>query len=186
MKDNSIRFINSKYDEQFRIPDGGTVEVVYPDRSFIQKCTYIDDYHMTFGSGVFHICQFAELMEWNGGKVHPEPESLETEGAWQIGGDRHLLLQENEVGWDYSVYDLSLNLMDGGIIDDPSLTINQARESVLEGIHCSCKRREPENYDRLTERITAHERDSVMAKLAEAKAQVLPSDPARSSEVPAR
>ena len=34
-KDRSIRFITSKYDELFRIPDGGKVKIDYPDRSFV-------------------------------------------------------------------------------------------------------------------------------------------------------
>ena len=44
-KDHSIRFINSNYDTLFRIPDGGIVEVRFPDRAFSAKCEYLDDYH---------------------------------------------------------------------------------------------------------------------------------------------
>ena len=32
-KTGAIRFITSKYDELFRIPDGGKVKIDYPDRA---------------------------------------------------------------------------------------------------------------------------------------------------------
>ena len=44
-ENHNIRFINSSYDELFRIPDGGKIKVDFPDRSFISPCKYIDDYH---------------------------------------------------------------------------------------------------------------------------------------------
>lgn len=44
-KEHSIRFINSSYDTLFRIPDGETVEVQFPDRKFTARCKYLDDYH---------------------------------------------------------------------------------------------------------------------------------------------
>ena len=49
-KEHSIRFINSRYDTLFRIPDGGTVEVQFPDRKFSAKCEYIDDYRRDGGA----------------------------------------------------------------------------------------------------------------------------------------
>ena len=70
-KEHSIRFINSSYDTLFRIPDGGTVEVQFPDRKFSAKCEYIDDYHTLVGDSVFHICEFAEQMEYQGNTVEP-------------------------------------------------------------------------------------------------------------------
>ena len=66
-KDHSIRFINSNYDTLFRIPDGGIVEVRFPDRAFSAKCEYLDDYHTMVGDTVFHICEFAEMVGRQGG-----------------------------------------------------------------------------------------------------------------------
>ena len=41
-----IRFIDSKYRELFRIQDGDSIEISYPDREdVIRKCTFIDEYH---------------------------------------------------------------------------------------------------------------------------------------------
>ena len=99
-KEHSIRFINSSYDTLFRIPDGGTVEVQFPDRKFTARCKYLDDYHTVVGNSVFHICEFAEHLEAQNGSVRPEPEitaeqitpstvkglSLKTEVSWMLRG----------------------------------------------------------------------------------------------------
>ena len=61
-----IRLINSHYDDLYRIPDGGVIQVDYPDgRSFTARVEHLDDYHFDMGGlgNVFHICQFAEQME---------------------------------------------------------------------------------------------------------------------------
>lgn len=39
-------------------------------------CRYIDDYHVEVGRNLYHICQFAELMERNGNTVIPLRSSL--------------------------------------------------------------------------------------------------------------
>ena len=32
----------------------------------IRTCRYIDDYHVEIGSNLYHICEFAEHMEYGG------------------------------------------------------------------------------------------------------------------------
>ena len=71
---NDIRLINSHYDDLYRIPDGGVIQVDYPDgRSFTARVEYLDDYHFDMGGlgNVFHICQFAEVMERNHADFYP-------------------------------------------------------------------------------------------------------------------
>ena len=47
-----IRLINSHYDDLYRIPDGGVIQVDYPDgRSFTAKLEHLDDYHLIWRSG---------------------------------------------------------------------------------------------------------------------------------------
>lgn len=52
------------------------MEVRFPDRAFSAKCEYLDDYHTMVGDTVFHICEFAEMVERQGGSVRPEPETM--------------------------------------------------------------------------------------------------------------
>ena len=69
-----IRFIDSHYKDLFHIPDGSCVQIHYPDEMVVKPCTFIDEYHTQIGYNVFHICQFAEIMERNGASYMPEPE----------------------------------------------------------------------------------------------------------------
>ena len=50
-----IRFIDPNYREMFQIPDGAYVEVKYPNSTVIVACRYMDEYHLRFGSEVYHI-----------------------------------------------------------------------------------------------------------------------------------
>ena len=72
-----IRFITPHYREIFRIPDGDKIKITHLDgeRSY-KTCRYIDDYHTEVGDRLYHICEFAELMERNGSKVIPLRSSL--------------------------------------------------------------------------------------------------------------
>ena len=68
----NIRFIDSRYNTKFIIPDGGSILVRSVDGdASILPCTYIDDYHARIGNGVYHICEFAEIMEANGSTCRP-------------------------------------------------------------------------------------------------------------------
>ena len=72
MKQKEIRFIDSNYNELFRIKDGESITVIFKDGSMSdRKCTYIGDYHTQIGYNTFHICEFAELMEKNGSSYMP-------------------------------------------------------------------------------------------------------------------
>ncbi len=121
---HSIRFSNSHYDDLFKIPDGGMIHVSYPDRSYIQKCEYIDGYHFRVGRNVFHICQFAEIMERNGGTYQPEQEIMAEEAAWKVGSKGYLLLQTCDDGYDYTLLNNEFHELDGGQLDMPDYTMN--------------------------------------------------------------
>lgn len=68
-----IRFIDSHYNEKFRIADGEKVIIKYPNHaeSRTETCRYVDDYHFILNHNLFHICEFAELAEQDGQTVEP-------------------------------------------------------------------------------------------------------------------
>ena len=68
-----IRFITPEYEEKFRLPDGGRIEVTdWEGETKEHTCRYIDDYHFeTSGGGIYHICEFAERLQMSGSKVRP-------------------------------------------------------------------------------------------------------------------
>ena len=72
-----IRFITPGYKEMFRIPDGDHIRILCSDGSHMDRsCRYIDEYHVEIGNDLYHICQFAEIMERNGNTAIPLRSSL--------------------------------------------------------------------------------------------------------------
>ena len=169
----NIRFIDSSYKDKFKIPDGGVVEVEYPDRKFSARCEYMDDYHLRLGFDVLHICQLAEMLERGGGICRPEPIITAEQTAWEIGRKGYLAIQSCEDGWDYTLYHSDYSVMDGGQLDAPELTIQEAREQILEAHHMEKGRRLLQDYDAVmdkvaeAEELSADHRPSTLEKLAE-------------------
>ena len=77
MDNKEIRFIDSHYNELFRIPDGGQIMITTPDGGKIRaNCKYIDEYHTDIDGRCYHICQWAELNEQNGRTYAPAEPPL--------------------------------------------------------------------------------------------------------------
>lgn len=72
-----IRFIDSRYRELFRIQDGDSIEISFPNGEKVEsECTFLDEYHTMVGTMVFHICEFAERMEGIGATYKPVKEHV--------------------------------------------------------------------------------------------------------------
>ena len=78
--EKGIRFITPHYDEKFRVADGDSVRIRCQDGRVLDRvCRYIDECHVEVGTGwdnLYHICQFAEMMERNGNSVIPLRSTL--------------------------------------------------------------------------------------------------------------
>lgn len=102
---DDVRFIDPQYNEIFRVPNGGTVQVEYPDgRQYSRKVEYRDDYHMIIGSSPRHICEFAELMARSHATVQPEPLTQQDYRVWNLDYDFYLTVQSDDGAWSYSLY----------------------------------------------------------------------------------
>ena len=92
-----------------------------------------------------HICQFAEVMERNRARLSTRRFRHRTSrAAWELGGKGYLAIQSCEDGWDYTLYHSDYSVMDGGQLDAPELTIQEAREQILEAHHMEKGRRAAE------------------------------------------
>lgn len=151
---HSIRFINSNYDELFRISDGGNIKVDFPDRSFVSPCKYIDDYHTEIGGNIYHICQFAEILERGNGKASPEPEILKEQAAWQVAHDNYLMIQSIEQGFEYAACDRNFNAIDGGLIYRTDITIQECRDALLKKFGWQHRNFREVDFDMVETRIT--------------------------------
>ena len=171
-----VRLINSHYDDIYRIPDGGVVQI---DRSDGASCTArmerVDDYHIDFGGlgDVYHICQFAEMIERSGATAYPEIQTQDEQGAWAFGTIGYIAIQSTDEGWDYTLYHRDFSVMDGGQINAPELTIQEVREQILEAHHMEKGRRTLQDYDLVMDKVAEAEelglnsRPSTLEKLAE-------------------
>ena len=169
-----IRLINSYYDDLHRVPDGGVIQVDYPDgRSFTSRLEHLDDYHFDMGGlgNVFHICQFADIMGRNHADFYPEIQTQDEQGAWELGGKGYIAIQSTDEGWDYTIYHSDFSVMDGGQVDAPELTIQEVREQILETHHMEKGRRLLQDYDFVMDRaaeaeeLGANHRPSTLEKL---------------------
>ena len=173
---DDIRFINSSYDEQFRLPNGGKIEVEYPDRTFSARCEYIDDYHTYVGSEVYHICQFAEVLERGGGVCRPEPVLDAEQAAWKIGWNAYLAVECGAGHWDYHLYDEKFNETKGGELEVVGCSINEVRDMVLAENKLGSRSMTPTDYGMLMDKAAmreqeaqAEKRESVLGQLSALK-----------------
>ena len=70
-----IRFIDSRYNELFRIKDGENIKFTsgYDGKESIAKCRWIDECHTKIGSEYYHVDEWAEVCARNGHKIEQIP-----------------------------------------------------------------------------------------------------------------
>ena len=78
---HGIRFISPMYEELFRIADGDQIRIICDNGENKDRTVrYIDDYHIEleagFSSNIYHICEFAEMIERCGNSIIPLRSSL--------------------------------------------------------------------------------------------------------------
>lgn len=183
---DDIRFIDSSYNEQFRIPDGGTIQVEYPDRACSAKCEYIDDYHTIISGEVYHICQFAEILERGGGVCRPEPVLEAERAAWRVGWRNFLAVEYGAGHWDYHLYDEKLNETRSGELEVVGRSINEVRDIILAENKLERRSMTPTDFGMLMDRaamqkqeMKVEKRESILGQLSAlktcAKEQAAPS-----------
>ena len=163
--------------------------------SLKKKCLYLDDYHAQISGEVYHICQFAEMLERGGGKVSPEPEMLKEKAAWQLAHREHLSIRATEDGWDYSIYDKDFAEVDEGQIDLKNITIQECRDMILQDRGWQNRSFTELDYDMVEDRAAdvaeeklssvlrqLHEKRTVIAKESDMEATRMPGAERKQSE----
>lgn len=68
-----IRFIDSEYNDLFYLRDGENARLIHSDGGqVILPCKFVDECHTQVGNYIYHICEFAEMMERAGTSYLPE------------------------------------------------------------------------------------------------------------------
>ncbi len=100
--ENVIRFIDSSNTTLFYVPDGSNIVLTDSDgEKTALPCKFIDEYHTQIGGSVYHIRQFAEMMERIGTAYTPEKPILLPAYCYGIlpeTGDL-ILIQQGEKGY---------------------------------------------------------------------------------------
>lgn len=115
--EQGIRFIDSRYHDLFRIADGEQIVITAEwGEKWEHTCRFIDECHTEIGPSLYHICQFAEIMERNGSTYEParaeerQPEEKEEkpEGILELetcfGTTENVVLDVNTYADNKSLY----------------------------------------------------------------------------------
>ena len=86
-------------------------------------------------------------------------------------GKYYFAIQTCDDGYDYTIYHSDFSDYDGGQLDEPDMSIDEATESILEDFGMQNLSREPYDYDELTERGDEVQQE----RIAQARATLKPS-----------
>lgn len=101
--------------------------------------------------GIYSVLVNAMTISTNLHFLQLEPELNQEEVAYRIG-DQYFSIQVATEGYDYSFYDKEYKIMDGGILDDPDISMRQAIQNILEDEGLEQLERIPVDYDELQEK----------------------------------
>ncbi len=169
---------------------------------------YMDRFDSLYGQGKMenlmptasqkHIVEDVPFMEWENPYIDTSGRA-ETELAFQLA-DRYISIQEVSEGYDYTIYDMDYRELDGGVYDNPDITIRQALDeivadlkepahrSVLEGSIQADDVLIPIDYDGLMEKAEqaemAHLEERIRTEVPEAaESRVIADFKARTEEL---
>lgn len=108
-----------------------------------------------------HIVEDIPLVEWDNPYIEvKEPEQM----AFSIN-DKFVSIQTCDDGYDYSIFDANYKLLDGGVYDNPDISIHAALKDILEDIGVTEQdERVLIDYEQLLERGEAVEQAEIAAR----------------------
>lgn len=163
--EKGIRFITPNYKEKFRIQDGDQVRVMrFDGQVFDRVCRYIDDCHVEIGTELYHICQFAELMERNGNSVIPLRSSLPKMCYGKVLEKRAIVTFERGVDGYRPAYAVTKGRTSQKLVDElnSELGVNKAQAAAMQGgaiLGWDTPAADPKNYDEQGQPIKPRHRD---------------------------
>ena len=95
---------------------------------------------------------------------------MDEQMSWKVGTDHYLILQTCDDGWDYTLYDKNFKEIDGGQLDMPELSMQEARNEILRDFQLGKRDLMVVDYDEVVERAEAVEKHSVLQELNNLKA----------------
>lgn len=128
-------------------------------------CRYIDDYHVEVGKSLYHICQFAELMEQNGNMVIPLRSSL-PEQCYSVLPDTGelIIIKKCESGYYRTDIDMGSKAENQALADEYNAKsgVGKAQEQAMSAgsmFGWAVPVADPKNYDEIGQPIRPKHRD---------------------------
>ena len=163
--EKGIRFITPHYKEKFRIEDGDMVRIKrFDGKEFDRVCRYIDDCHVEIGTELYHICQFAELMERNGNSVIPLRSSLPAMCYGKVPEKRAIVMFVRGVDGYQSASAVTKGRTSQKLVDEwnSEMGVTKAQAAAMQGgatLGWDTPAADPKNYDEQGQPIKPRYRD---------------------------
>ena len=109
---------NMQHPKDFRGHSMSVSDIVVLHKGDEDKAFYVD----TFG--------FTEVPEFLLEKVQEKQMNMD-EAAYKLG-DRYISIQRTDEGFDYSIYDETYHLLDGGVLDNPDISIGEVLKQITD------------------------------------------------------
>ena len=109
---------NMQHPKDFRGHSMSVSDIVVLHKGDEDKAFYVD----TFG--------FTEVPEFLLEKVQEKQMDMD-EAAYKLG-DRYISIQRTDEGFDYSIYDETYHLLDGGVLDNPDISIGEVLKQITD------------------------------------------------------
>ena len=141
---------------------------------------YMDRFDTLYGQGKMEhlmptanqkqIVEDVPFMEWENPYIDTsvrEADREETELAFRLA-DRYISIQEASEGYDYTIYDMDYRELDGGVYDNPDITIRQALDEIVTDLKEPTHRSELEGSIRTDDELIPIDYDGLMEKAEQA------------------
>ncbi len=141
---------------------------------------YMDRFDALYGQGKMehlmptanqkHIVEDVPFMEWENPYIDTSSHTTdrtETELAFRLA-DRYISIQEASEGYDYTIYDMDYRELDGGVYDNPDITIRQALDEIVTDLKEQAHRSELEGSIRTDDELIPIDYDGLMEKAEQA------------------
>ena len=117
-----------------------------------------------------HIVEDVPFMEWENPYIDTSSHTTdrtETELAFKLA-DRYISIQEASEGYNYTIYDMDYRELDGGVYDNPDITIRQALDEIVKDLKEPTHRSELEGSIRTDDELIPIDYDGLMEKAEQA------------------
>ncbi len=114
-----------------------------------------------------HILENIPFTEWKNPYIDASGRE-ETELAFQLA-DRYISIQEVSEGYDYTIYDMDYRELDGGVYDNPDITIRQALDEIVADLKEPAHRSALEGNIQASDELIPIDYDGLMEKAEQAE-----------------